>query len=595
MTRTLVVLCADWPIRAARDLLDHGGNGTVDGDRSGDPRPVAVWSHRGIVAADPAARAAGVRVGLRRREAQGRCPELELIPADPARDARCFDPVMAALGAFTPQVEIVEPGCAALATRGPSRYFGGDEALADRILRAVEEVLTPSGGSTVRSGSDDPGPSPVRVGVADGPFIAHLAALGAAPGHAHIVAPGDTASFVAPIPVTALTRLVDDPDVLVTWRRLGLRTLGQVAALPTAAVAGRFGTAGLRLHRLARGDDPTASAPTPIPTDVDATVDFDPPEHRADAVAFTARAAADDFVDRLGRLGLSCAQVVVTLSTDHAEECRRRWRLDGPARSAEGTRPTAVLVAERVRWQTDGWLSGPAGKRPSAGIVRMVLSPGEVRAAHGTQAGFWGGASANDQRAAHAIARLEALAGPDAVCVVEPRGGRDPTDDAALVPTAGIDLTSRGRTSPPGVLRAGPGDPRAAVTATGARTAVNDHRRTPEPPWPGRLPSPSPTLVVGRPHPIGITDADGVAVEVDGRGEPDRAPALVHFTDDPRRPGRDAPVAITAWAGPWPVEERWWDPERHRRHARLQLVTADGAALLVVRRNRRWWLTARYR
>ncbi|HET8930815.1 MAG TPA: hypothetical protein VFN21_09180 [Acidimicrobiales bacterium] len=552
MTRTLVVICEDWPIRAARQTPDH------DAEPIDPARPTAVWSHRGIVATNPTARAVGVQVGLRRREAQGRCPELLLIAEDPARDARCFDPVVAALSAFTPLVEIVEPGVAALGTRGPSRYFGGDDALAMRIHRAVTEVI------------GDPDRSTVRVGVADGPLIAHLAARMAAPHTPKIVPAGTAPSFLAPLPLRALVGLVATPDILATWTQLGLRTLGDVAALPAAAVLGRFGTDGTRLQQLARGRDPTTSAPTPLPEEVDTVLDFDPPETRADAVAFAVRATADSFARRLVNLGLSCAQVVVTLSTDHAEEHQRRWRLDGPGRSAEQTRPPAVLIAERVRWQTDGWLTGSNGMRPSAGITRVLLAPGEVRPARGAQLGFWGGASAADERAAHAVARLEALVGPDAVCVIEPRGGRHPGSETALVPTATADLGAR---SP--LLR-----------SSGAGRE--------DPPWPGRLPAPSPTLVPTAPRPVEVVDTEGTSVGVSGRGELLGTPATMRFAGDDRHPRPGRSTTITAWAGPWPVDERWWDPERRQRQARLQLVTAEGDALLVTRQHHRWWLTAVY-
>jgi protein ImuB len=52
--------------------------------------------------------------------------------------------------------------------------------------------------------------------------------------------------------------------------------------------------------------------------------------------------------------------------------------------------------------------------------------------------------------------------------------------------------------------------------------------------------------------------------------------------------------SIVAWAGPWPIEERWWEPERHRRLARFQVVTDDHDGYLVVAEHRRWWISARY-
>lgn len=52
-------------------------------------------------------------------------------------------------------------------------------------------------------------------------------------------------------------------------------------------------------------------------------------------------------------------------------------------------------------------------------------------------------------------------------------------------------------------------------------------------------------------------------------------------------------MEVTAWAGPWPVEERWWDPGGRRR-ARFQMSVATGAAYLVVREKGRWWVEATY-
>mgnify|MGYP005692938629 CR=1 FL=1 len=49
---------------------------------------------------------------------------------------------------------------------------------------------------------------------------------------------------------------------------------------------------------------------------------------------------------------------------------------------------------------------------------------------------------------------------------------------------------------------------------------------------------------------------------------------------------------IVGWAGPWPVDERWWDTDEHRRRARFQILTDDGEARLLTLEQRRWWITA---
>jgi protein ImuB len=53
-------------------------------------------------------------------------------------------------------------------------------------------------------------------------------------------------------------------------------------------------------------------------------------------------------------------------------------------------------------------------------------------------------------------------------------------------------------------------------------------------------------------------------------------------------------VPVVAWAGPWPVETGWWDPARHRRRARFQVLTATGAAYAVALEGGRWWIEGRF-
>src|SRR4029453_4915937 len=100
--------------------------------------------------------------------------------------------------------------------------------------------------------------SACQVGIADGTFAAALAAR-----HQAIVPPGGSRAFLAPLPVATLDR----PDLADLLVRLGLRTLGDLAALPGADLATRFGAEGARAVRLASGldGDPKAARPPPPP------------------------------------------------------------------------------------------------------------------------------------------------------------------------------------------------------------------------------------------------------------------------------------------------------------------------------------------
>src|SRR5260370_35530859 len=156
-------------------------------------------------------------------------------PASSAPDreaAQAVERVIAAVAAFCPKVEVVEPGVCAFGARGPARYFGGETALAGKIIAAVANLGVES-----------------RVGVADGLFAALLAARGGSP--ILLVPQGGTAGVLAGPPVS----VPEDPDLAGLLQRLGLRTLRDLAALPASDVGSRFGDAGEAAHRLARGLD----------------------------------------------------------------------------------------------------------------------------------------------------------------------------------------------------------------------------------------------------------------------------------------------------------------------------------------------------
>jgi protein ImuB len=81
-------------------------------------------------------------------------------------------------------------------------------------------------------------------------------------------------------------------------------------------------------------------------------------------------------------------------------------------------------------------------------------------------------------------------------------------------------------------------------------------------------------VVIDPPAPIELFDAGGHAVVVGDRGALLRPPCRIGLR-------REEPVAVTSWAGPWPADERWWDPASATRVARMQLVDVSGRAYLV--------------
>jgi protein ImuB len=291
--RTLVLWCPAWAISTARQ---------VDAALVDVPLAVVERGPRGqvVCATSPEARAEDVTIGIRRREAEARCAGLVVLDRDHAAEARTFETVARAMEPITPGVVLERPGVLSFPTRGPARYFGGDDQLATRVLDVAAGV-----------GVDD-----ARVGIADGAFAARLATRAAGPDRVRVVASGATAAFLAPWPVTVLGQTFGDrPDDGAAFadllRRLGLRTLGDLAALPAPSVLGRFGLDGARAHRLASGISEHTTRPAPLPPDLVETCELDPPATRVDEVAFAAKALADHLIARLDELGLACDRVVV--------------------------------------------------------------------------------------------------------------------------------------------------------------------------------------------------------------------------------------------------------------------------------------------
>lgn len=416
--------------------------------------------------------------------------------------------------------------------RGPARWWGGEQAMA----RQLERQLIGAGARRV------------GVAVAPGRLLSwSTSRLARQRGSPVVVSDERAVDVRSRLPVTVLSAQGSpatlDPALVERLIRLGLRSLGDVAALAVGDLVGRFGEPGRQAHRWASGHEPPTVVSVGVP-EISVQFDFDPPASHTDMVVFAARQLADRLDDRMRQRGEIPTAVRIAIDTEHREHIERLWS------HSEGLRPVAVV--DRVRWQVQAWDAGP--------VVLMRFTVVEVAAEHGRQAGWWGGEAHGDERAMRAVARVAGLIGRDAITQWCWRGGRDPVDRYERVSAA--------PTSPP---------PSAPASVA---------------PWPGGLPAPSPARQFSNPLPVDVRDASGRTVQVSGRGELSAPPARIVMNAAAGAVSETREVV--AWAGPWPLEERWWRPVEHRRRARLQLVTDAGDALLVHLEQQRWWLRAQY-
>jgi protein ImuB len=202
------------------------------------------------------AEAFGVHPGMRLGEALARCPRIVLVPPDPAAVADSWERLLVRLESIGAAVEPERPGVTCFDAGGLLRLHGGIEGVLGATRRALR--------------------IPARLGVAPSRFAAVAAATKARVRRPEIVSGGAVrsgagrrkddramaATYLASQPVALLRArpaLADLPEAL---ERLGVKTLGELAAIPQPALADRFGSAGLIAHELASGGD-SALSPRP--------------------------------------------------------------------------------------------------------------------------------------------------------------------------------------------------------------------------------------------------------------------------------------------------------------------------------------------
>ncbi|MEA2218081.1 MAG: protein ImuB, partial [Solirubrobacteraceae bacterium] len=228
-------------------LLDRFELAVAAGGRAGllgEPAALAPEPGRELFvgAVSQAAETFGIHAGMRMGEALARCPRLALVPPDPMGVAEAWERALVRLESLGAVVESLRPGEACFDAAGLQRLHSG------RVVHMLADGYLAVHGSErlrrVLSGA--------RIGQGPTRFCAMVAAHGARVRRPlRIGGAGDLASR----PVALLRRRSETAALVDPLERLGITTLGALAALPRPAVADRFGRAGLLAYDLARGRD----------------------------------------------------------------------------------------------------------------------------------------------------------------------------------------------------------------------------------------------------------------------------------------------------------------------------------------------------
>jgi len=412
-----VLWVPSWPLVAA--CWDEQEPEVTDGV------PLAVV-HKGVVRdCSTLARQDGVRVGMKRREAQHVSRNLVVLAYRPERDSAFFDRVVIALSEYVPDHALLSPGMVLFYARGLSRFYGSEEKAAQVLRRVVcTEMNIPD----------------VRVGVADDVFSAVMAATQSLPEDPlRFIKPGQSEHFLANLPVAVL----DDEHTVALLHRLGVATLGQFVALGPDSVRERFGHTGEHLHRLASGLHPEAPPTQSAPLDLRCAIELPEAYALVDQVAFAVKQETEEYLRRLRAAERVSTRVRITVFFDNHQEHQRLW-----------LHPrffTAPELVDRVRWQLeqcsrDGVSSGDFPPR----VIRVsyeTFAP-EDRVAH--EPGLWG--AGPDARVHHVLSRVQAMVGASGVLMAHTRASRVSRDTQVLTPWGDKALEDESTGPLPGAL-----------------------------------------------------------------------------------------------------------------------------------------------
>jgi protein ImuB len=379
---------AGGPAGSARVVLDEQGG------------------RRCVCVADARARAAGVRPGMPWASASALCAGLQPLPRMPLREAALLQLLALALGRYTPQL-VVRAGEGLLLDVGASlRLFGG--------LRPLVQQLRSDMAATGVS---------ARLGVAPTPLAAWLFA------RLPRVAGADSAQRLAALPLApALVVLQAAPRLAELLHGIGLRTLGDVRALPRAGLKRRGGAALLAQLDRAWGEVPDPQIPFEPPPQFALALELMQRADDALSLAFAAQRLLQALAGWLAAQWLAAAAFSLWLQHEtsgrHAHPpTRLRIELGQPSRDAA---QLMSLLRERLQRCE---LPAP--------VYGLKLVADTVRPDAGRAGQLWKGAAeqADDMRAL--LDRLSARLGPEKVCRVALRADHRPERAAIAWPAIG--------------------------------------------------------------------------------------------------------------------------------------------------------------
>ncbi|MBI3777389.1 MAG: DNA polymerase IV [Gammaproteobacteria bacterium] len=301
------------------------------------------------------ARAAGVKTGMRVYEARRLCPGLIQRPARPRVYAAISTRIMHALRDVSPDVEVFSVDEAFIDVTHCQRLHGSPEQIAHLARARIHEV---SGGL------------PCSIGVAGTKSTAKIASDMKKPNGLTVIPPWETRERLADVPMRKVCGL--GPNIAEFLSSYGARTCGDVARLPLAVLARRYGVTGKYLWLACQGKDTEPVTPDVAPPQSIGHGKVLPPRTAAARVIeIYLRHMCEKVAARLRRYDMQAGQLYVglRLGAPHHEDIGQLFTL--PYASPDGQR-LFELAREflRRRWR-------------GAAVTHVQVTASQLRSASG--------------------------------------------------------------------------------------------------------------------------------------------------------------------------------------------------------------------
>jgi len=359
-------------LNSGLDRPNVGREGAATAQRDSAPAKVMT-----TIEANAAAREQGVRPGMTETEARTRCPMLLTRPWAEEYVASARHALLEAALAVSPRIEDGGAGLAYLDTVGLERLIGDPAAIGRRLVHQVRAIgLVP------------------RVGLAASRTAARMAAATGS-GAVTVISRGRERAMLAKVPVAALDLA---PDLVMTFSRWGVRTLGELASLPREGLAMRLGPPGLRAHDLALGLDRDPFRPWTPPPFWEEAQGLEWEIDSLGVLAGVLETVLERLCRRLAAVALVADALEIRLGLASGGHHARDVSLAYPMSEVKPMLTLAVLDLE--------------AHPPPAAVIRVSISAHPIRTQAG-QGGLWQPPAPAPRDLVTVLARLAALVGAD--------------------------------------------------------------------------------------------------------------------------------------------------------------------------------------